>query len=238
MPLLTTPAIYKNWQQGTGLFPLGISDSSLDAFLSIVCPEVDAAIRNELNRFVIEQTTPIVEFPNGTGTPSLYLRCIPVQAIIEVRVQPTSFPGGDWGQAPNSFDSTTILQPGCYAIAIDDPINQWSRIGRLVRTNGGVWPGIFYTPYNRLSMQQAPGDGNIMVTYTAGLTNNPSTVPFDLQLAANLMISQIRVSRLYGYVPTSEGLAEYHYSLGKVIAQILQAGTVAAILAKYKVLPI
>lgn len=232
MPLLTSPTLYKKFLDGTGLLPTATS-TTIDDFLAVVIPEVDTELRKELNLPVIEQTVGIVEYASGNGTPYLTLKCAPVQSVSEVVEDQT----GAWGQNTTGFTATALTAGIDYAIDRDSPPSTWSRAGRLVRLNA-TWLSQPYSPRNRLSVVQTPSYGNIRVTYTAGLTDDPDKVPLDLQLAANLLISQIRVTRLFGFLTTSEGLAEYHYTLGNLLKGFMNIGQVAEIIGKYKEIPV
>lgn len=210
------------------------SDLTLDPFLALVVPEVDRIIRTELNNIQIEQRSGIVEYQDGNGSEIIITRYAPVQVLTEVREDQTGY----WGTNANAFGTGTIKTSGVdYALIPDDPITGWSKVGRIQRLNA-LWPSRPIVPPGRLSSKLVNGLGAIKLTYTAGLTDTPTTVPLDLQLAGNLLISQIKLSRIYGFLMTSEGLAEYHYSLGQLIHGFLQIGSVAAILAKYKELPV
>lgn len=213
---------------------LPLADPTWDAFLTQVIPEVDTAIRNEIDRQVIEQKPGIVEYLDGNGREQLLLTHTPVQSVAEVREDQAGY----WGQNPAGFDSTTILTPGVdYALRPDDPLTGWSRAGILVRINA-AWPLRIQQPYDSLARKRIAGLGAVRVTYTAGYTTSPTLAPADLTLAANQVIAQVKASRAAGYLVNSEGLAEYHYSLGTLIQGFLQTGSVASILAKYRQIPV
>lgn len=213
-------------------FP-AMTDEQLNDFLAVVIPEVDAVIRQELNLPVIEQVTDITDYYDGNGRVNLTLRYTPVQSVASVVIDQTGY----FGQGPNAFAGTPLVAGIDYALVIDDPLTGWAGAGQLTRING-FWPSRIITPYSRLAGERVPLQGAVQVVYTAGLTDDPAKVPADLQLAANLLISQVRMSRLYPYIMTSEGLGEYHYALSQLLHGSLQVGTVASILAKRKDLPI
>jgi hypothetical protein len=201
--------------------------------LAVVIPEVDLVIRLELNLPVIEQVSNIIDYYDGNGRVNLTIRNTPVQSVTSVTIDQTGY----FGQGPSAFTGTALVAGIDYALVIDDPINGWARAGQLTRING-FWPSRIIMPYSRLAGERVPLQGAIKIVYTAGLTDDPDKIPFDLQLAANLLVSQIRMSRLYPYIMTSEGLGEYHYALSNLLHGMLQIGTVASILAKRKDLPI
>ena len=293
--MLTTAGIYKKF------ISMSDSDTTLDDFLAIVVPEVDRALRTELNLLVIEQVSGIVEYIDGNGLDSIYTRAVPLQSIQEVREDIY----GAWGQNvtiqtatltsgsatitgltaatttlsagmpvsgtgipalttissvtsdstlilsanatvsgaqsltfTTGFSNSTILVQGQdYAMRPDDPITGWSRRGQIVRLNG-YWASQQQRAFERLARKRIDAFGAVKVTYTAGLSTDPNIAPLDLQLAANLLISQIKLSRLYGFLTTSEGLAEYHYQLGQLLHGFMQIGTVQAIVGKYKEVPV
>ena len=224
---LTSPEAYKTFAS------VDPTDTTFDAVLNLLIPMVDKAIRNEIERTVIEKTSGIVEYLDGNGLDVVLLRHTPVQAITEVRLDPAGFYGQGTG-----FGSTTVLAAGVdYAIVPDDPVNNWSLAGKLRRLNG-VWPGRMERRPGQLSGVMRPGQGNIKVTYTAGYSAVADKVPADLQLAANLVVSQVRSAAELGFVPGSAHLSEASYSLLSGVQQAMQTGTVASILARYRRLAI
>lgn len=206
---------------------IAAADTSIDAWLNQVIPQVDLAIRNELGREVIEYRAGIVEYLDGNGLQNLYLRHTPVQSITEVRLDHAGYAGQGAG-----FGSTTVLTAGTDYYLRKDDVNGWSRAGTLVRINA-VWPRRNVRTQGQLTGGWVPGQGNVMVTYVAGYTSSANAAPADLTLAANQVIAQLRSRRTTGMPLQSESLGEYSYSLAAV-QQALMTGDVPAILARYR----
>lgn len=222
--MLTDPDQYKNFA--------GITSSDFDAFLTLFIPQIDAAIRTDLNRPIIEKTMGLIDILPGSGFEELILTHNPVQSVEEVRESES----GTYGAGIDPFPVETVKVAGIdYCLRIDDPVTQWSNAGILMRL-GGVWRDRSVRPPGKLAAQSRSGMGNVKVTYTAGLTASALPPP-DLSLAANLLVSQVLASRKFSMpmAMTSEGLSEYHYSLAQLIALgMTTIGTVAGILAKYR----
>jgi len=210
-----------------------ITDTSWDDFLYLVIPMVDAGIRTDLNRPVIEKQTGLVEIVCGRDSDEITLAHNPVQAIAEIR---EDFNAG-FGSATDSFNSDTILDASKYSLKLDDPLNPtWSRAGIVCRING-VWSGRAVRQVDRLASYRAPSQGTIKVTYTAGLTSSTTTPPLDLSWCANETISFMRARAPYGMAMTAEALAEYSYTLSQLMQSFFTTPTAATILAKYRRAP-
>jgi hypothetical protein len=162
----------------------GTAGSPLDPLIDQLIPQVSQRFRKYTGReFGTFQYT---EFYSGTGYPALVLRQRPVDPEgLRVWVDNGAF----WGQGnpPNGpFSDQTELEPGTFALEIDD--NGLSGSGLLYRVQS-VWP----MAKARLWQNQSPDlaadfrvpTGNIKVVYTAG------ELPDDIVLAANMTISAI-----------------------------------------------
>jgi hypothetical protein len=141
--------------------------------------------------------------------------------ILNVLTNPGSYSSGG-----TVYSGLSLLQNGVdYALY---PQNEAS--GIVTRING-VWPEIIIRHTGQLSSENRPGTGNIMVTYTAGY----ATMPADLTLAANLVISVIKALSPFGRLITSEGYQER--SVGFMNPWNLKHGIISPalpILAKWK----
>lgn len=207
----------------------GATPPAMEAFLALVIPEVDAAIRRDLNRPVIEKQTGLVDYLEGNGRQALVLTHNPVHSVESIFVDDS----GAWGQGPDAFPPPELVEGVDWALRIDNPVQGWSDAGIVVVLNG-VWPRRPTRYPGWLAGNMTPGAGNIKVTYTAGLTASTIYPPADLTLAANLVISQVFASRKFGWPNSSENLAEYSYALQTQVQQFLVTGTVPAILARYR----
>jgi hypothetical protein len=223
--VLTDPQSYLGFASLT-------ATAALSDWLQQVIPQVDRAIRNELGRDVLEKQAGVVEYLAGSGNEVLLLTHTPVQSITEVRVDSAGYAGQGTG-----FGAATVLTAGVdYYLAPDDPLNNWSRAGMLVRI-GSVWPRRSVRYAGQLSGSAAPGLANVKVTYSAGFTADASTPPADLQLAANLVLSQLRAAAKLGQVMQTERLGEYQYQLQpQQLGQAIRAASVEGVLQKYRVL--
>lgn len=81
--------------------------------------------------------------------------------------------------------------------------NQADGSGLVERIND-VWPDLSVRRYGQLSSQQKDDPGNLKVTYTAGYT----TIPSQLTLAANLVITEIRWLARFNRMVQSESYEE------------------------------
>jgi len=202
-------------------------DSDQNTLLNSLIDEVDEVIANELGRGRVAGSHPITsaaatEYYDGQGREQLLLNRRPVTVITTVAVDA----GGYYNKGTSPFASATEWTDGQdfaalrldasesnpgILISLQKPgKSQIMRSGQS--SNLGVWP---------------KGRGNIKVTYTAGY----ATIPNDLRLAANLL-----VSRTWTACNMSLGGPVDQVSLGDQSYRLLQGsdmGTVQRIISRY-----
>ncbi len=158
-------------------------------------------------------------------------------------------PGGYFGKGRSAFASTTLLTEGLDWVgeyAADGTIKS----GNVIRLGGGiagttlgaVWPWEWRK--GSLTARMPPvwpaGLGNVKAVYLAGLGSGPvaggGTLPEDLTLAANMVVSYLRRSIPQGGAIIGEGLGEYQYSLQARLAlsQAPELGETRQLLSRYR----
>jgi len=204
---------------------LGVSDTSLDAVLAVLIPQADEMIKGYL-QLEIEQAT-YTEYYSGAGNQSLVLNQTPVQSITSVNEDRDGY----YGDGTDAFPASSLLVEGTdYVLRKDDATaTELSKSGILYRI-GKAWP----RPYSRLRGQLASapglGLGNIKVVYVAGWT----TVPADIQFAANKLVTSMLQSRGLQGPLESESIEDYSYTIAGAEDQASMLDSVKSSLARYK----
>jgi hypothetical protein len=220
-----------------------------DARIDFLIPLATSAIVEWLGRDPRSQN--YTEFYSGNGLRELALRQRPVTAVSRLNIDSAGF----YSQGPNAFPSNNDLIEGTdFAIQFDSFVSgiNASRRGILERLNGGVWDILsrdsFFAGgwYGGFSYQYATNTGklarevstrlyggNILVAYTAGYT----TIPNDIVLAATLYVTMLRRTiKFGGWMPQSENLGEYGYSLASMsqLGMAPEVGTIRQLLSRYR----
>lgn len=189
------------------------TDTSEDALLDQLISNVEASVLRYLKRGPFASTS-FTEYYSGDDREMLVLRHRPVTAVSLVRVDPYGYAG----QGLDAFPSTTAWTAGTdYFVPQLDASEENGSLIVAIGSNG-KWP---------------IGRGNIKITYTAGY----ATIPDDLTLAVNQMISAIRAGADKGGPVGSETFGEYSYSLlrgGDLSSLGLDAVNAGRILAGYR----
>jgi hypothetical protein len=168
---------------------LGITgtDATRDAALTVLLAQTEAAIKKVCRPFLFEAATftdVILDAP--WNSQDLYLPATPVRSITSLY-----YSADGHGVAAN-FTSDNLLTAGTdYQLVIDDPVNTWSRHGRVRRLNRSLWGSDRVRPYTRLANGVVDGPGAIKVTFVAGCTSVPAEVAEALYLAT-MMVYQRR----------------------------------------------
>lgn len=194
--------------------------------LTHICRMVDAAIRRNIAPFHPEPTTvtnQILDAPMGN---ELYLPIVPVRSITTLYLR--------WGANGESaaFTSDDLLTVNDdYYMPIDDAIRNYSRHGKVYRRGAGIWGYELHRHLGRLSNTPRPNVGAIKITYTAG----PLSVPDDLVMAADLMVSLILQRRTTGVPYASESWNGYSASIPQqFLTSALASPDVQEILGRYQ----
>ncbi|MBX9628098.1 MAG: hypothetical protein K2X82_30150 [Gemmataceae bacterium] len=149
-------------------------------------PLVEDMVEAFLGRRVGEAAG-IVEWHGSEDDREVYLDRTPVQAVTEVRYDPT----GGYGQVAGSFGTDTVLVAGTdYYLALDGggATAGWSDSGRLVRQNSN-WGFSTRWDRNLLTPRKVPSDGTIKVTYTGGYP--VAKVPGAVSQAVALAVARV-----------------------------------------------
>lgn len=190
---------------------LGITTTTEDAYLDIVRAGAEEAFKG-LVGWRIESAT-YTEYLNGTGSPIISVRQVPVNSLTSVNVD-----------SNRAFDSTTALTIGDTATAQcylqQDRPGGGSMSGIIVRRNA-VWPRGLWLERGNLTPLSMPGQGNVKVVYSGGYTS----IPDDIKLAIYEACKLLRMQRTTVGPVQGESLGEYSYSsadLMKLQAPFLQ----------------
>ncbi len=217
----------KNMQEDFGFK----STSKENSLINRLIEEVDELIANELSRGRVAGSHPIesaasTEYYNGSGREQLLLNRRPVTVITRVAVDG----GGYYGKPSGAFPIANDWVDGTdfASLRLDESESnpsilvslQRPRAANLAR-NGqdaskGVWP---------------KGRGNILVTSTAGYT----TIPKDLELAANLLVAQTwtAIKMKLGGPVDGVRMGDQAFRLLKGNDALGELGTVRRIIARY-----
>lgn len=143
---------------------LNVSGTGSDTYLTAILAAVDAAVKSYCERD-IEQGT-YTEYPDGYGTPLLYLKQYPVNSITDVWVDPN-----------RAFGTDTKL------VADVDYLLRNNKLFRIT----GTWPQAYAWTKGLLAGELRPSIGVIKVTYSGGY----STVPADVKLAVHMCCAEL-----------------------------------------------
>ncbi len=206
-------------------------DTSNDAWITLMLPGIELALQTYIGYNIAQQS--YTEYYNGNGGTEFLLKQLPVSSITNLWVDEAGYDG----QNPaGSFTDPPLVAGTEYYLQLDGRDSLTSATGTVVRINGAVWVPNYYTPYNRLSVKQVPGNGNIKVQYVAGY----SPIPADIQMAVWETVGALRQIRKIGFSGpiTAEALTASSYSVGKLIELMKQLGSVSQVLSMYRRLPI
>src|ERR1700734_1461013 len=151
---------------------------------------------------------------------------------------------GYWGTNPQGFPTNVNplvpgVQCGLFVDGTDPsgaPISNRSLLTRLCG-GGGYLSGYFPQPYmggGKLAAYSGSvwehGQGNVQVIYSAGF----STVPDDLQYAANMLVANMIRMQPKGTDLASEGLGSYSYSVLQRSLNAPELGSLSNTLSLYR----
>lgn len=216
MPVLTDLATVKTH--------LGIGDSAHDTVLTQLVDQVDELVANEIKRGRKPGNHPLesvedTEYYDGSGREQLLLRRRPVTAVARVAVDQDGYYGKGDSTFPVADDWTEGTDFVSWSLD-ESEYNPGVLIALKFKGFGGFREGVW-----------PEGRGNVLVKYTAGY----STIPVDLQLVANQLVSAFWNSAdiALGGPLASVRLGDESYKLLDD-AGGLSAASVKSILAKYK----
>lgn len=212
-------------QAKTHIDPLGEDGTTFDTFYDQLIPQCEAAIADDLQRTLEEET--FTEYYSGTGTNCFRLRNTPVQSITSIYFDDDGY----FGDGDDSFESGDLLTEGVGFVLSSDSRSSdvRSMTGKVYRISG-TWNRPRARKGDLLASVPGDGLGNIKVTYVAGWNN----VPRNISLAILQMVSLIKNMASTGQPMQSEGLDYYNYTafapdmLGKTL------GSVQSLLRPYK----
>jgi hypothetical protein len=160
---------------------LGITgtDATRDAALTVLLAQTEAAIKKLCRPFLFEAATftdVILDAP--WNAQDLYLPATPVRSITSL------YYSADARGVVANFTSDHLLTAGeDYQLVIDDPVNTWSRHGRVRRLARSLWGAGTIRPYTRLAFGPTDAQASVKVTFVAGCTSVPAEVAEALYLA-------------------------------------------------------
>lgn len=173
---------------------------------------------------------------NGVGQPVVFLD----QQAYGGQAPPSVTP---YAVGSGPFASGTIQVQGVnWYLDADSDDARTSARGILMRVGGasaagfiGSYPNSGFGAIGKLSSRRLPcwprGYSNVKVIYTAGY----ETIPSDLRMAATTLVAYMARSQPYGgFIPSSESLGAYSYSLMQGNADIPELGAVKQILSRYR----
>jgi len=147
------------------------------------------------------------EYYNGTGTQKLLLKSRPVfPENMQVYVNQQGYYGANSG----AFQSNTQLTYGSNYVLWIDQDDGSSRNGILLRING-YWPRPFARQQGWLTSFISQDTGSVKVVYYGGYTVD--SLPSQLRLACNILVSKMRYLMPVGMELSSEGYEERSISI-------------------------
>lgn len=164
---------------------LGITgtDATRDAALASLLVQTSAAVAKLCSPFLFEpQTLTDVILDAPWASNELLLPALPVRSVTSLYYRP------DARGVVASFEAANLLTAGVdYQLVIDDPVNNWSRAGRVRRLNRSVWGVSYLRPLGRLAFSPQPEAGSVKVTFAAGCAAVPAEVEQAVYFATRLM---------------------------------------------------
>ncbi len=102
----------------------------------------------------------------------------------------------------------------------------------LVYRSDGVWDKFDAYRPGTITPLTYQANGNVKITYNAGYT----TIPYDLQQACAVLVSNMRRIVTLGMPVISEGWSDYSYAVGAAANTVMGAlpPDVAAVLGRYR----
>lgn len=170
------------------------TDEYSDEQIQIMIDGISDLVKKALNRDLeLKERT---EYYSGNNNAVLILNQRPVISVSRVCVDGGSY----FGQSPNAFPVTSDLVPGVDYVVMAG-VNGVGSSGCLRRL-GGFWPNPPIRFPGRVSVQPGWPNGNILVTYTAGLDPIPAGIVFAvnqavLKACANAMLAGEAQSKSY-----------------------------------------
>lgn len=210
------------WAARTGRTVTGADLAALDGW----CAGVDAAVKRVIAPFLPEPVTISNLVLDAPVDDKLDLPAVPVRSITSLWYNPDA--DGD----PSAFTADNLLtQYTDYWLPVDDPMNNWSRSGRVLRRSQASWGVEWRRPFDRLARRTDPNRGALKVTFAAG----PLTPPEDIVSAACLAVSMLFERRKTGVALASESLTGYSYSAAGPFTAVgaVQSPDVMSLLSKY-----
>lgn len=193
---------------------LSLSDGTQDEQLNQFIAQAESIVEGYTHRLFGSAAR--TEYYRGRGTHELVLDQRPVTSIASIYVDDEGY----FGQG--TFDSAGLL-----VVATD---YTWKSNGVVFRISN-IWPD--YNPGAELLVPpQAPGLGNIKVTYTAGYAD--ADVDQRLTFAVNQLIVGMRSASKVGVVITGESLDYYSYSSGPQFPGRDQIQSATKIIGQYR----
>lgn len=188
---------------------------------------VEAAARRYVKWEIHRQT--VTEYYDGTGSRDIALKGLFPSSVTGVWLDLTGF----YGQNASGFGSGTELTQG-QDFALVQP-NQMNALLRMVSASNQIlFPSDYFFRRRAGGLSYCypafwpSGYGNVKITYTFGF----ESLPDDLRLAIIEACGYVWNMAKYGFPVTSEGLADYNYSL--FISRDRQFADVRMILNQYR----
>lgn len=205
---------------------ISLSDTSRDTQLRSFIDGVTSLVKQQLNRDL--ELSTYTEYYSGNNKPILILRQYPVVSVTRVCVDN----GAYFGDASGAFPVANDLVSGVdYALL--DGLNGKGGQG-ILRRIGGTWYGRPYRELGTVENLAPVGNGNILVTYTAGYT----TIPAAISMAVNSLVVRLTTQASIGGGAKSMSYedASVSYLTPADFASVF--GAVESTLANYKSIPI
>jgi hypothetical protein len=139
---------------------LGITNTAQDTYLNLILNSTEANIKNYLG--YDPEETDILEYADGWGTHTIYLRRSPVDSIEHVYEDEYGY----YGQGTNAFQSTSELTEGVDYVMAKDHTNNW-----IIRRINRVWPYRLDRQPGAVTSTMGKCPGCVKIEYTVDNTD-------------------------------------------------------------------
>lgn len=198
--------------------------------IQALCEAVSDAVERYIGRPI--EKAERVEYYAANGQKAIVLRVRPVWDVAEVRWDPLGYFGTSTDDVPRFGDDTIQAYGVDYSwTKTTTTAGDRNNSGLLIRIPGEWFERPRYRERNKLAIDNVPGLGDVMVTYTAGY----DPVPASVKLACAQVVTRVKQNLERGGNLIMERLGDHKYELSdKEFAGHPELGEVRQLLARFR----
>lgn len=204
-----------------------VTDADAKFYLQTI-PAVESAFEKAIGRKLTYKAGQVF-WPRMWGTDAVLIPT-PVSPIdLEVRLDT----GGNFGQTPDSFGSTTVLTNGVdYVLDISGYQGDGLSYSGILRRINGVWPNTLWYGYRNLAPERRATNGGLKVTANVGY----QIIPPDVKQAIFDGVTQIKTTAISGRFMNSVSGEAVSVSWGelKLETELLRVASYAHAVETYR----